>query len=161
VSDDVMGSIGRLGRVMGFMSRNPEDIINEAIRRELNRDGSVSHEPSAKKIGRVIGPALNVAQNERAIARVDRTAVIKKGTTYTSRGRRVIATKDIKKRTCGYRVQFKFRGKLYCKFFSDSGHSGPLGARAAARKWRDATERTIGRSVIRQNVYVRLFEERS
>lgn len=157
---DIMTAIGRLARVMGFMSRDPEDVINEAIRRELNRDGSVSPLPEAKKVGRVIGPALNVEQNERAIARIDRTVVIKKGQRYPNRGHVATATKDISKTTRGYRVQFKHRGRLYCKFFSDSKCSGALGARAAARKWRDAKEREIGRSVVTQRMHVRLFEER-
>lgn len=144
--------IDRLARVLDMPARDRKAVIREAIRR-LASDDPVQ---DVKRVGRVLGTSYK-DMNERDIARIDATRTVEAGDTYVSRGKTVVAKKTWTKTTRGFRVQFRHAGRMYWKFFSDSKHGGPFGARAAARKWRDETEREIGRNVTNVRVAVQTF----
>ncbi|MGV1099203.1 AP2/ERF family transcription factor [Thiovibrio sp. JS02] len=49
------------------------------------------------------------------------------------------------KRTHGWYVRVRFKGKTYSKFFSDGKCGGRYSSLLAALAWRDATEKKIGK----------------
>jgi len=64
----------------------------------------------------------------------------------TARGYKSISRIDHpKKNTHGWYVRVAFKGTLHSRFFSDSGYRGKRPALQAARTWRDAKERELGK----------------
>src|SRR3954463_11592957 len=108
-NERLANAIERLATILEIpFSHDWAGIVNTAIQR------FVSDNPlrEVRKVGRVLGDAsIKVDGNERAIARVDQIRIIKQGTEYKYKGRMIVATKDIKKETHGWRVQFKHDGK--------------------------------------------------
>jgi hypothetical protein len=150
---DFDSAIERIALILGMSAKDRLAVLNEVVRRLVADDPVVD----IKKPGRISQLATRRSDvNERAIFRVDQDRLIPRGTTYTCRGKQVTATKDSVKRMHGYNVQFIHHGQPYRKHFSDTKHGGPFGAKAAARKWRDETERSIGRNVITALVNIEL-----
>lgn len=157
-SGPLRSAIERLALVLNMTADN----WTEVVVRATNELASEHPARVLKGVGTVIGPRKLKDMNERAIARIDETRVVaRKGKRYTVRGRSCVATKDITKTTRGFRVQFRYLGVWHRKFFSDGAHSGPFGARAAARKWRDEEERRCGRNVVHETIAVRTWNPQS
>jgi len=147
--EPIQDDIERLALVLAMPHRDRRAVLREAIRR-LASDDPIQ---DVKRVGRV----LAAHYKDRDIARIDQTRTIKKGTIVKSHGKRVPTRSEYRKTTRGFRVQFSWRGKWYRKFFSDSKHGGPFGARSAARKWRNEAERSVGRNVTNVRVAVQTY----